>query len=191
MKNLFIASQFEADFFLDDYNQVDNNVYEKDHRIIITGIGLVNTAASCTKFFSEYSISDEDEFINIGIAGAADPKLELCEIIEPKTFSVFSSSAMPENSQKVFDLAYPEINSGHLKIASSPAPVWGEESLKKLQLHNVSLVDMEAYAFAKVCNDFEISFKVLKSVSDHLAKNSQDEFLTNAKRAILKLKQTL
>ena len=189
MKNLFIASQFEADFFLDGYTQVENNVYEKDHRIIITGIGLVNTAISCTKFFSKYPLSEEDEYINIGIAGAVDPNLEIGEIIEAQSFSVFTPADLPESSKKIFSQAYPEINSGNLKIASSPAPVWDQKSCEKLKKQNASLVDMEAYAFAKVCTDFEIPFKVFKGISDHLQKNSQEEFLENAKRSILNLRQ--
>ncbi|MCM8527831.1 MAG: hypothetical protein NE327_15020 [Lentisphaeraceae bacterium] len=191
MINLFIASQFEADFFLDDYNQVDNNIYEKDHRIIITGIGLVNTAISCTKFFSDYPYSEDDEYINVGIAGAVDSELNLGDVVEAKSFSVFNSTELPESSQYIFSMAYPEINFGDLKIASSTAPVWDEESKKILSQQNVSLVDMEAYAFAKTCMDFEIPFKVLKAVSDKLQKNSQVDFLENAKQAILNLKSSL
>lgn len=191
MKNLFIASQFEADFFLDDYNQVDNNVYEKDHRVIVTGIGLVNTAASCTKFFSEYSISDEDEYINVGIAGAVDPNLKIGEVVEANSFTVFSSSDIPDSSKGIMLEAYPEISYGNIKIASSLVPVWDEGSLNKLQGQNISLVDMEAYAFAKVCEDFEVPFKVLKGVSDHLVKNSQEKFLQNARESILNIRKIL
>ena len=191
MKNLFIASQFEADFFLDGYQQVDNNVYEKEHRIILTGIGLVNTAISCVRFFSEYSISEDDECINLGIAGAVDPNLKIGEINEVQSFSVFNPLDIQDASQDIFTQAYPEITPGHIKIASSPAPVWDENSRNKLQRQKVSLVDMESYSFAKVCHDFEIPFQVFKAVSDHLHKNKQEDFLKNAKQAILNLKKFL
>lgn len=191
MKNLFIASQFEADFFLDGYKQVDKNIYEKEHRVIITGIGLVNTAISCTHFFNNYSISEGDEYINLGIAGAVDANLNIGEIVEPGSFSVFNKADVTEASKKIIGEAYPEIQKGGLKIASSPVPVWDEESLSMLQAGGVSIVDMEAYAFARVCEDFKLSFKVIKSVSDHLSKKSQEEFLENARQSLLNIKQVL
>ena len=191
MKNLFIASQFEADFFLDDYNQVDNNVYEKDCRIIVTGIGLVNTAISCTQFFSDYGISEEDEYINIGIAGAVNKAYTVGEIIEAKSFSVFNAADIPESSQSILELAYPKIGNGTISLASSPAPVWGKPSIDKLKELKVDLVDMEAYSFAKVCTEKGITFKVIKSVSDHLTKSSQNNFLKNAKQSTLNLKKHL
>ena len=189
MKNFFIASQFEADFFLDDFNQVDNNIYEKDCRIIITGIGLVNTAISCTKFFMEYGTSEEDEYINIGIAGAVNPKFQLGQVLEASHFSVFNALNSPESSKQILDKAYPEITDGDLRLISSPTPVWGKQNLQKLQSLNIDLVDMEAYSFVKVCREFEASYKVLKSVSDHLHKKSQDDFLENAKNALMSLKK--
>ncbi len=188
MKNIFIASQFEADFFLDDFKQVDNNIYEKDCRIIVTGTGLVNTAISCTKFFSEYGVSEEDKYINAGIAGAVNPKLKIYEIVEPKHFSVFTAAHTPKSSQNILDLSYPEIGDGKVRLASSPVPVWGEKSIISLQKKNIDLIDMEAYAFVKTCLEFEAPYKIIKAVSDHLIKGSQEEFLKNAEKAISNLR---
>ena len=191
MRNFFIASQFEAEFFLDDFNQIDNNVYEKDYRVIVTGIGLVNTAISCSKFFSEYGINEEDQYINIGIAGAVNSSFEIGQIIEAKSFSVYKSSKIPENSFDIMLEAYPEINFGKTKLASSLAPVWGEDHKKELESSNIDLVDMEAYSFVKACSEFDVEFQVIKAVSDHLLKDSQESFLDNAKIALGSLKKEL
>lgn len=191
MKNYFIASQFEADFFLDGFKQIEHNIYEKDCRIIVTGTGLVNTAVSCTKFFSEYGVSEGNEYINIGIAGAVNPKFKISEILMPDHFSVFNAADIPASSESIFEQSYPEIGDGKLRLASSPAPVWGELSIAKLQKKNIDLVDMEAYSFVSVCRQFSAPCKVIKAISDHLIKDSQDEFLKNAEKAILSLMKSL
>ena len=65
--------------------------------------------------------------------------------------------------------------------------MWGEGFSHKLKIQGLDLVDMEAYSFALACQNFKLPFKIFKSVSDKLTKDSQDEFLKNARLAIQNL----
>jgi len=189
MKILFIASKFEADFFTEGLQKVNNHYFEGDYHVLITGIGLVNMAISCTDFFTAFSPEPDDELINIGIAGSVSPKIEIGSIFNPKCFSVYSSAQVPHSSQKIYEQAYPVIDRGDVHLASSITPVWGSEHVHKLKTENVSLLDMEAYSFASVCTKQNVPFQVYKAVSDHLIKRSQSEFVDNASEALLKLKK--
>lgn len=44
---------------------------------------------------------------------------------------------------------------------------------------NVDIVDMEAYALARVCRDFGVNFRCFKYISDSADENAQDSWQKN------------
>ena len=47
---------------------------------------------------------------------------------------------------------------------------------------DVDIVDMEAYALAKVCKLQNIPFKCFKFISDHADESAKDDWLENCKK---------
>lgn len=191
MKTLFIASEFEADFFTDGLTQVSEHIFEGDYRVVITGIGLVNTSISCTDFFTSHQPTQDDEYINAGIAGSVKNSLEIGQIIEPKCFKIYTPIEIPESSTIIFNTAYPTIDRGDLLLASAMAPVWGKEHIHSLKNMEAVAVDMEGYSFARVCAKHNLPFRVAKVISDHLIKRDHNKFIENSKHGLKKLRDYL
>ena len=191
MKTIFMASKFEADFFIKDLSKVNESFYEGDYRVVITGVGLVNTTSSCTKYFEKYPVDAEDEVINAGICGSVSAEIAIGSIVEARCFSVYSPVDVPGSSANIYQEAYPVLGGDGLHIASSLCPLWGKEHYPKLKAQHIDLIDMEAYAFASVCARENVSFTVVKGVSDHLVKDSQSDFRRHATEALSALKKLL
>lgn len=191
MKTLFIASEFEADFFTDGLSQVSEHIYEGDYRVVITGIGLVNTTITCTDFFTNHQPTQDDEYINAGIAGSVKNSLKIGQIIEPKCFKIYTPIEIPESSTIIFNTAYPTIDRGDLLLASAMAPVWGKEHIHNLKNMEAVAVDMEGYSFARVCAKHNLPFRVIKVISDHLIKRDHNKFIENSKSGLQKLRDSI
>jgi nucleoside phosphorylase len=187
MLTLIIASNFEAKPFIKDLKKVAENIFEGDYRVIISGTGLVNMAAATVRTISELNFN---KIINLGIAGAVNDHFTAGQVIKAKKFNIFSSVDIPDSSQNIWENSYPSLGqSNDISLYTSLHPVWNEQDKNKLKELNADLLDMEAYAFAKVCNEHQVDFEVIKAISDSLHKKSQKEFLVNAQKAIEELYQ--
>ena len=181
MKTLIFATEFEAKPFIAGLQEIDKGHYEGKYRVLISGPGLVNMAAATSLALEQ---RENNSIYNLGIAGAVSENLNTGDIILPDVFSVYSSTAVPEQSQSIWQQSYPDIGSGDIKLLSSLHPVWNEKDKQKLKDLGADLLDMESYAFAKVCAEKGCDFKVIKAISDNLQKASQESFLKNAQKAI-------
>ena len=186
MKNLFVASEFEAEYFTKGLKKVSQSLYEGSYRVIITGVGLVNMSTTVTKAAQKYP---EETFINAGIAGATG-KYRKGEVLEIQNFYMLDpSETVTAPTSVLMTQAYPHLEKGQgVALYTSICPVWNDH---RFIIRNDNLVDMEGYAFAKICSDLGIDFKCFKAVSDNLVKNSQEEFLTNARQALENLRTYL
>ncbi|MCH2206151.1 MAG: hypothetical protein MK132_09820 [Lentisphaerales bacterium] len=188
MKHLFFASHFEATpFILDSMNKVNNapEVYEGEYRVIIIGTGITRSAINCSSYFEKYDISENDYYINLGIAGSVAPR-KIGEILNISQVQIFCSEPIPESSKNIWQTSYPEIilNCNGKRLGTSLHPVWGSKFHTLLNEQEIDLVDMEGYSFAQACEKYSISAKMVKAISDNLTKKSQSSFLENAQAAI-------
>ena len=191
MNHLFFATLFEAKPFISSSMKKiaeSPEIYEGEFRVIIIGTGLVQAAINCTKYFQRIKIQHSDEFINLGIAGSTMDE-PIGSVSKIKKICIFTNEKIPESSLSIWEESYPRIkceNKGK-SLASSLHPVWDEHSKKTLKKTKIDMIDMEGYSFAKVCEEFSVSYTLYKSVSDNLNKKSQADFLENASIAIRSL----
>ena len=181
MLTLLIASPFEAAPFIKGLKKINEMTYEGDYKVIISGTGLIAMSEAIT---GDLITNSAEKFLNIGIAGAVNDSYETAQILKPESFNIFSSVDIPENSINIWQNSYPEIGKPGISLFTSLHPVWNETDKQKLTSLNADLLDMEGYAFAKICTDYKADFEVIKAVSDNLIKETQQDFLFNARQAI-------
>lgn len=187
MIHLCIASELEAVPFISGLDKISDgpHLYSCDnYKVLITGMGLVNTACSVSCYLQKLKDS-QPRLINLGVAGAVNERLDLHSVHRISGFSVFYNSVVPQSSKGIMNQAYPSIidNNRGLSLASSLHPVWDEDGKERLIELDVDLLDMEGYAFASACEQQGVEYEVYKSVSDYLSKATQTDFLLNARKA--------
>lgn len=181
MHTVIVATSFEAEFFNQGLTQVSPTFYQGNFRLAISGPGVINMAKTCENLTQKFP---NDIFVNVGIAGCFGSS-QLSEVCTISNYNMLHHIPFPCESQQIVDQSYPTLNTGFGRsIFTSVTPVWNTDNLN---LPDGSLIDMEAYAFAKVCHDNHVSFQCFKAISDHLQKQSQQAFLNNAKIALQKL----
>jgi adenosylhomocysteine nucleosidase len=182
MLTLVIASHFEAQRFIKKLTKLTEDLYEGDYRVVISGTGLINMAMATTEAINKFQPT---KIINLGISGAVSACLKVGSIVKAEKFKVFSSTPIPGTSHEIWEQSYPVIEQGKgATLFSSLHPVWNDEDRHKLLTLNADLLDMEGYAFARVCQSKNIDYEVYKVISDLLHKKSQDDFLNNAQLAL-------
>ena len=156
MKFYSIALMSEAMPLIDKYNLQKTNdksfkiFSNHDIKLIITGIGSINSAIATTYLLTKYQAKKNDKAINIGIAGA-NFKCEIGDI-----FRVNRVIDYPTKSILSFK------NEGK-KLTTMPTPT------VECDIKN-TLVDMEGYGFAKSATKFihKENVMIYKIVSDFL-----------------------
>ena len=122
-----------------------------------TGVGKINATYNLTKIIHKYK---PDEIINFGTAGAIDQKLS--GIIECTKFYQRDMDVSGLMNLKIGQTPFDNINEivnterGY-SCGSGDSFVQGNIPIK------VDIVDMEAYALAKVCKLENINFRCFKS----------------------------
>jgi adenosylhomocysteine nucleosidase len=150
-----------------------------------TGVGKINATYNLTKIINKHKPS---EIINFGTAGAINNKLSgLIECTQFCQRDMDVSALMDlKIGQTPFDDIHEIINSknGYL-CGSGDNFVTGEMSLK------VDVVDMEAYALAKVCKLENINFRCFKFISDNADENANTDWVKNCEKGAELFKQKL
>ena len=150
-----------------------------------TGVGKINATYNLTKIINKYKPS---QIINFGTAGAINNKLSgLIECTQFCQRDMDVSALMDlKIGQTPFDDIHEIINSknGYL-CGSGDNFVTGEMSLK------VDVVDMEAYALAKVCKLENINFRCFKFISDNADENANTDWVKNCEKGAELFKQKL
>ena len=144
---------------------------EQDH-VFVTGLGKVNAAMHATRLILEHSPS---LVVNFGTAGVVD---NACfqGLVECTGFLQRDMDCSPLGFDKYLT---PFEDNGHL--IGSPECVCGtgdsfltdSTGLKEAGIH---VVDMEAYAIAKVCENFNIPFRCFKYLSDKADENAGEDW---------------
>lgn len=130
----------------------------KAPNLFFTGIGKINAAMSATRLIIE---NKPDLIINIGTAGSYDQSL--VGLVECGIFTDRDNDFLDETI----------VTDSNLMILST-----GDSFVTEGYGHG--LVDMEAFAIAKVCEEFGVKFKCFKYVTDYVGHNSVEGWRNDA-----------
>ena len=160
MKNLFIAAIKQETERMDFFQHI--------------GVGKINATFNTLKLIDEFS---PDLIINFGTAGAK--KKDLSGLIECTRFYQRDMDVRSLNF-KLGETPFDSIN--EIVLADGYSCGSGDNFVDKEIEMQVDVVDMEAYAIAKVCKKKGIKFRCLKYISDNADSNSSNDWKENLKR---------
>ena len=150
-----------------------------------TGVGKINATYNLTKIIHKYS---PKEIINFGTAGAIDKNLN--GIIECTKFYQRDMDASAIMNLKVGQTPFDDINEIiHSKKGYSCGS--GDSFVNKQIPIKVDVVDMEAYAIAKVCKLESINFRCFKFISDHADGTASSDWIKNCEKGAKLLEHKL
>jgi adenosylhomocysteine nucleosidase len=141
--------------------------------ITYTGVGKVNAAMKLAKVLSENQI---EKVINYGTAGGSD------ESQVGKLFGISRICERDMDTQPLGTAKYQTPGEDHVWIETAnhnARTTLGTGDSFAEPNEDYELVDMEAYALAKVCKEFNIPFYCYKYVSDT---GSADDWKENVKK---------
>ena len=150
-----------------------------------TGVGKINATYNLTKIIDKYK---PKEIINFGTAGATDK--ELNGIIECTKFYQRDMNVTGLMNLKIGQTPFDNINEiisseiGY-SCGSGDSFVTGQVPIK------VDVVDMEAYALAKVCKLEKVNFRCFKFISDNADESAKVDWIENYKKGAKLFKHKL
>ena len=140
------------------------------------GVGKVNATYNLTKLIHEHNPS---EVINYGTAGTI--KKELSGLIEVTKFYQRDMDVRGLLDIKLGETPFDDINEIHNSNKGYSCGT-GDSFVNKQIEMDVDLVDMEAYALAKVCKLEGIKFRCFKYISDNADDSASIDWLENCKK---------
>lgn len=161
-------------------SQESNQHLEKNgYRVFYTGVGLVNSALSLTRFIE---VAHPERIINLGTAGSLNIPIgkivEVSGVVQREPIVHFLKKEIRLNC-----------------ITSLPQVVCGSadhiETLEKDQKYIYDIVDMECYSLAKVCQSYKLPFHSIKFITDMSNDQTQDVWKLNLEKSSLKFIETL
>lgn len=162
---------------------------EKDIQVLITGVGMVNTAF----MVGRYSLNHYDLVINAGVCGAFDKNLELGQLVhvtedvlsemgaeDGDEFLSYDNLSLPgqhvfsENSKQSYfmvDLLK------KVKGITVNTIHGNEESIKKVkQLYHPDVESMEGAAFFVACSGMKGNHIQIRSISNYVEKRDKEKW---------------
>ena len=141
-----------------------------------TGVGKINATYNLKKIIDKYK---PNEIINFGTAGAVSKNLK--GIIECTKFYQRDMDVRGLLDLKLGQTPFDNIN--EIILSEEGFSCGSGDSFVKKQIEmNVDLVDMEAYALAKVCKLEDINFRCFKFISDNADANASSDWIENCKK---------
>ena len=136
------------------------------------GVGKVNAAFNTLKAIQKYS---PDIVINFGTAGSLDPNIK--GLVEVSKFLQRDMDASPlgfEIGQTPFENEI-EITFGRQGVTCGS----GDKFVTSTPRLQTDIVDMEAFAIAKVCKLESIDFRCFKFISDNADNEAKNDWVEN------------
>ena len=135
-------------------------------RLLITGIGKTNAALKLSKYLGENP--DVERVINFGTACGINYKIG--DVVECAEFinGGFSYPGIDDNpDDKIIQTSDdgPSVASFDSFVTKFPEEAWDRA---------IDCIDMEAYAYAKVCKEFDVEFLCHKYITDSCEENEQE-----------------
>ena len=140
------------------------------------GVGKVNATYNLTKLIHEHNPS---EVINYGTAGTI--KKELSGLVEVTKFYQRDMDVRGLLDIKLGETPFDDINE-ILNFNEGYSCGTGDSFVNKQIEMDVDLVDMEAYALAKVCKLEGIKFRCFKYISDNADDSASIDWIENCKK---------
>ena len=143
-----------------------------DFPIHYTGVGKINASIRTLEIIQDYSPT---QIVNYGTAGSLNEELK--GLVEVTKFFQRDMDATPlgfKIGQTPFD-EIDEINFGNGGYSCGT----GDSFVNKMPKLKTDLVDMEAYAIAKICFMKQINFKCFKYISDNADAGANDDWIKN------------
>ena len=141
-----------------------------------TGVGKVNATYNLTKLIQEHKPS---EVINYGTAGAI--KKGLSGIVEVTKFYQRDMDVRGLLDLKLGETPFDDLNE-IINFNEGYSCGSGDSFVNKQIEMDLDLVDMEAYALAKVCKLEVIKFRCFKYISDNADDSASIDWLENCKK---------
>ncbi len=199
MKILIVsATQFEVKPLLDflgiamptiGINNANIDFEDKDIKVLITGVGMVNTAFMMGRYIN----SLYDMVINVGVCGAFDKQLELGQLVRV-TSDVLSEMGAEDGEEF---LTYDQLNLPGEHMFSENYTISNSliDSLKKVkgitvntvhgnevniekvyQLYHPDIESMEGAAFFAGCERTDNDFLQIRSISNYVEKRDKSKW---------------
>ena len=162
MNKLFVAALKEETVGLNYFHHI--------------GVGKVNATYNLTKLIQEHKPS---EVINYGTAGAI--KKGLSGIVEVTKFYQRDMDVRGLLDLKLGETPFDDINE-IINLNEGYSCGSGDNFVNKQIEMKIDLVDMEAYALAKVCKLESIKFRCFKYISDNADDSASIDWLENCKK---------
>ena len=143
-----------------------------DFKVYYSGVGKVNAAIKTLQVIQKHS---PDLIINFGTAGSLNPRLS--GLLEVGSFYQRDMNASPlgfEVGQTPFEEDI-EITFGREGVTCGT----GDKFVTSTPILKTDIVDMEAYAIAKVCKLKNIDFRCFKFISDNADDEAKDDWVDN------------
>ena len=140
---------------------LSEEVHGLDESVLITGVGKINATKSLER---ELSKQLPDLVINYGTAGKTTESLSVGDLHEVGKFvqrDMMVTELGFKEYETPFDATY-IIENGRSDLTCGTGDSFWTPKNKK----NFEIVDMEAYALAKVCQDHGVEFRCFKFISD-------------------------
>ena len=141
-----------------------------------TGAGKINATYNLTKLIEKYN---PKEIINFGTAGAI--KKNLKGIVECTQFYQRDMDVTALLNLKIGETPFDNINEIILSKSGYSCGT-GDNFVTGTIPLKVDLVDMEAYALAKVCLIEKINFRCFKFISDNADESANVDWIENCKK---------
>ena len=138
-----------------------------------TGVGKINASIKLMELINIYKPT---QIINYGTAGSF--KKEISGLIECKTFVQHDMDARGLLDFKLGETPFDRISNIILSNEGYICATGDRFVKNKLEI-NCDIVDMEAYALAKICKLYEIEFKCFKYISDYANDESSNDWVEN------------
>ena len=162
MNKLFVAALKEETVGLDYFYHI--------------GVGKINATYYLTKLINKHKPS---EVINYGTAGAVNKKLS--GMVECTKFFQRDMDVRGLLDLKLGETPFDNIN--EIIISDEGYSCGSGDSFVNKQIEmSVDVVDMEAYALAKVCKLEDIKFKCFKYISDNADSSAPLDWIENCKK---------
>ena len=143
-----------------------------EFQIYYTGVGKINASIKTLEIIRDYSPT---QVINYGTAGSLNKKLK--GLVEVDQFFQRDMDASPlgfKIGQTPFD-KIEEINFGSAGYSCGT----GDSFVTQTPILKTDLVDMEAYAIAKICYLKDIKFRCFKYISDNADEGANNDWIKN------------
>jgi len=168
----------------------------EDYDVLYTGVGKINATFALTQKFAKLgSYIPYDLVINYGTAGSQSWKYKKGDLVDCTRFvqrDMDVSGLGFKIGQTPFEEDIPII----LQSESEFNPIGkkalcgsGDSFVQEKTIGDV--VDMEAYALAKVCKSYNVPFISFKYITDDADSNAGDDWEENVGKGIVKFKKIL